>query len=263
MSTPKSISLSNQPKQAMSPYGTISFSHRDSSPRAASLAKLAQSPNTSQYRSGSATPTISRDVQVTPLLKEDFRKIDPKEQGIYSSLNTKPGSSGLSRQDWHREDGDPEIIRKHLVSALDRTSRGNTPPLTPKMAEQNIGPEEQEEFSSLQLLGGDITRQVYRYAEQSAQRNSGLQRSYSFSHLDRSDSREYQGTVQDIIVPGGFRRNFIHRTHTQPASGSELSPTFLTRNFLHFLTLYGHFAGEDLEEWDDVIASGGRFINID
>jgi proton-coupled amino acid transporter len=65
----------------------------------------------------------------------------------------------------------------------------------------------------------------------------------------RHEERE---TAHDIMVPGGFRRNFIQRAYTQPVAGDG-PPTFVTRNFLHFLTLYGHFAGEDLEEWEDAI----------
>lgn len=104
-----------------------------------------------------------------------------------------------------------------------------------------------------------MTRQVYRFAEQSSRRSStqGRSRSVSFPPPRREDG-EVAETVQDIMVPGGFRRNFIQRAYTQPVSGEEIRPTFVTRNFLHFLTLYGHFAGEDLEEWEDAITSGTR-----
>jgi hypothetical protein len=247
MTTPRSISSGNRPRQPISPYQTISFSNRDASPRAASLAKLAQSPMTTpQHRSGTATPTTQ--LQTSPLLQQDFRKIDPTA-GTYGTLTTKPGTSALSRQDWHPQDEDPEIIRKHLVSGFERNF---TPPALSALDPE---PLDTEEFNSLQLQGGDITRQVYRFAEQSSRKGSGThQRSYSFSHPTRNEGD--QETVQDIMVPGGFRRNFIQRAHPNPVSGDELRPTFVTRNFLHFLTLYGHFAGEDLEEWDEPITSG-------
>ena len=35
---------------------------------------------------------------------------------------------------------------------------------------------------------------------------------------------------------------------------------FVTRNFLHFLTLYGHFAGEDLEDWEEAVTSGTKIL---
>ena len=264
MSTPRSISSDRRIRQPVSPFQTISFSHKDSSPRAASLARLAQSPvPTPPPRSETVTPTAGpQQPLITPLF-QDFRKIDPSA-GTYGSLGSKRTvASGLSRQEWPtQQDEDPEIIRKHLVSEFEWNSRVNTPPrdssyLDAESSKKFGGGDDipfSEEFSSLQLQGGDITREVYRFAEQQSQRGSGtLQRSHSFSHPAREP---VQATVQDIMVPGGFRRNFLQRAHTQPVSGEEVGQTFVTRNFLHFLTLYGHFAGEDLEEWDEPIGSG-------
>src|SRR5262249_37674868 len=73
-------------------------------------------------------------------------------------------------------------------------------------------------------------------------------------------------------VPGGFRRDFIRRAVESPAPSSRnqdggtplepragfvspghAPPRLFTNNFLEFLTLYGHFAGEDLEEDDEVL----------
>jgi hypothetical protein len=253
MSTPGSTRSASRPPLPLSPYGTISLSHRDSSPRAASLARLTQSPVLApQHRSGTSTPAVGKDTQSTPLLSEYFRKIGPKEGGTHGSLSPKPGTSALSQQDWNRPEEDPEVIRRHLVSAFDLASRATSPPLTPRDLDRNT-PRADEEFNSLRLLGGDVTRQVYRFAEQSAQDSSSRQRSRSFSYPDRSETREYPETVQGIMAPGGFRRNFLQRTYLQP---DDQPPTFLARNFLHFLTLYGHFAGEDLEEWDEPIVSG-------
>jgi solute carrier family 36 (proton-coupled amino acid transporter) len=255
MSTPQSISSSHRPRPA-SPFQTISFSNREGSPRAASLARLAQSPiGPSIGRSGTSTPT-NQTYPTAPLLQHDFRKIDPS--GTYGSLGTKTGTSALSRQEWLPQDEDPEIIRKHLVSGFEKGSRASTPPVTSAMDAESSRTGAttgdvplSEEFTSLQLQGGDVTRQIYRFADKSTRRGSSAhQRSHSFSYPVREGEGE---TVNDIIVPGGFRRNFIQRAHTQPAAGEDLRPTFVTRNFLHFLTLYGHFAGEDLEEWDEAV----------
>ncbi|KAH3899335.1 related to Vacuolar amino acid transporter 3 [Saccharomycodes ludwigii] len=51
-------------------------------------------------------------------------------------------------------------------------------------------------------------------------------------------------SINDIRAPGGFRRNFILQKHKK----RNRKPNFLTNNFIEFLTLYGHFAGEDLSE---------------
>ncbi|CCD24039.1 Avt3p NDAI_0C03790 [Naumovozyma dairenensis CBS 421] len=55
-------------------------------------------------------------------------------------------------------------------------------------------------------------------------------------------------TPEEMRAPGGFRRSFIlqkHRKNNTPI------PNFFTRNFIEFLTLYGHFAGEDLSESEE------------
>jgi solute carrier family 36 (proton-coupled amino acid transporter) len=254
MSTPQSFSSSHRPRRPASPFQTISFSNRDGSPRAVSLARLAQSPIGAPIgRSGTSTPI--NQAPSAPLLQQDFRKID---SGTYGSLGTKPGTSALSRQEWLPQDEDPEIIRKHLVSGFEIGSRASTPPVASVVDAESsraggttADVPLSEEFTSLQLQGGDITRQIYRFADKSTQRGSSVhQRSHSFSHPIRGGEGE---TVNDIIVPGGFRRNFIQRAYTHPVAGEEMPPTFVTRNFLHFLTLYGHFAGEDLEEWDEAV----------
>jgi len=180
MSTPQSIS--SRPRQPVSPFQTFSFSNRDASPRAASLARLTQTPpiQTPKNRSGTATPTTQG--QSTPLLQQDFRKIDPKD-GTYGSFTSKHGSiSGLSRQDWVPQEEDPEIIKKHLVSGFDIKGKAPFDSNLDAQASQAVKDSDDvplsEEFSSLQLQGGDITRQVYRFAEQSSRRGSGtLQRS--------------------------------------------------------------------------------------
>lgn len=58
-------------------------------------------------------------------------------------------------------------------------------------------------------------------------------------------------THDEITAPGGFRRSFLLHKHQQRYGDDAPPPNFITRNFIEFLTLYGHFAGEDLEEEDD------------
>ena len=52
-------------------------------------------------------------------------------------------------------------------------------------------------------------------------------------------------THEDIRAPGGFRRSYILHRHKNK---NVKVPDFFTRNFIEFLTLYGHFAGEDLSD---------------
>ena len=138
---------------------------------------------------------------------------------------------------------------------------------------EQLGAADDEDFSSLRLQGGDTTRHIYRYAEKrerervESQGPSKLRRSRSVS-LPKPDAHE---SIQGINVPGGFRRDHLRRTAGSPASSggnrgrdygaldriheesSQLYPRVVTSNFIEFLTLYGHFAGEDLDEDDEAL----------
>ncbi|KAG0676424.1 neutral amino acid transporter [Kluyveromyces marxianus] len=77
-------------------------------------------------------------------------------------------------------------------------------------------------------------------------------RSMSFSESIQSSARTGQNpldmSAQEMRGPNGFRRSFIQhkslKLHGRRAN-------FLTRNFNEFLSLYGHFAGEDLSEEEE------------
>ena len=55
-------------------------------------------------------------------------------------------------------------------------------------------------------------------------------------------------THEEIRAPGGFRRSFIIRKRRRDNRLNDIKQNFITRNFVEFLTLYPHFAGEDLSE---------------
>ena len=97
---------------------------------------------------------------------------------------------------------------------------------------------------SLQLQGGDITRDLYNLSNKGQQ----IKRTRSLSGSDVLGER--RGSSASVLrVPGAFRREFINQKRTK--FGYTLNkPTGLTRNFLEFLSVYGHFAGEDLEDED-------------
>ena len=192
----------------------------------------------------------------------------------------------------------PDIIRRHLVQAsatsaadidgsrdidgLSRLASGAPKEGSTSGFESgqnpNVGPSaDDEEFSSLQLQGGDITRQVYRWTEEAEAQSQGRgrgQRSKSF-HLSRPQPESDVLDIQNIKVPGGFRRNYLrraaddlsparhHTMNSQGMSGATRPPRsqqkLFTSNFLEFLTLYGHFAGEELEEDDEVLGPDEYF----
>jgi proton-coupled amino acid transporter len=94
-----------------------------------------------------------------------------------------------------------------------------------------------------QLPGGAITHDIYKWAddienEQLAKR----QRSQSF-YVPRNEPLD--PALARLKDPGGFRRHFVvdkaNRQGRQP-------PNWMTRTFVDFLALYGHFGGEDLSD---------------
>ncbi|KAF3929042.1 hypothetical protein ABW20_dc0103105 [Dactylellina cionopaga] len=147
----------------------------------------------------------------------------------------------------------PEVVRRHLVrEAVYDGTFGSPARQTGTLGGAGLDDEStDEEFSSLQLQGGDITRQIYQWDAQQRDQARKL-RSKSFI-LPRPDPQDDATDISNIKVPGGFRRNFIRRTVAASPGpdgrvGTGGQPTLLTSNFIEFLSIYGHFAGEELEE---------------
>jgi proton-coupled amino acid transporter len=164
---------------------------------------------------------------------------------------------------------DPEIVRRHLVRPEQGSTRFGSPL---RLNTHEAGPGiDEDEFSSLRLQGGDVTRGVYKWAEENEQSLRGRnQRSKSFT-VPRPEPENEVLDIHNIRVPGGFRRNYLRRAGASPEPTSHAQfdgassqrprimsratapPKLFTNNFLEFLTLYGHFAGESLEEDDEVL----------
>ncbi len=177
---------------------------------------------------------------------------------------------------------DPRVVKRHLVqpanlegasdsglgpSALShRSSTVNFPNKDPETPTTGIA---EDEFSSLQLQGGDMTREMYRWAEEAdseAQVGVRGKRSKSW-HLSRPAPENEGLDANTIKKPGGFRRDYLRRRAPSPTtisgrahdgleSGEVLAqpgyqPKILTKSFYEFLSIYGHFAGEELEEDDE------------
>lgn len=165
---------------------------------------------------------------------------------------------------------DPEIVRRHLVQpgngASDDGSGEVSDGLKGKQPATGARSGLDDEFSSLKLQGGDVTRPIYKWTEEADQR-SKMQRSKSFS-VPRPEPENEELDIHHIKIPGGFRRNFIRRAardadDAEPGGLSQGSaqPRLFTSNFLEFLSLYGHFAGEELEEDDEVLKPGEYFTS--
>ena len=144
------------------------------------------------------------------------------------------------------------------------------------------------------LQGGDVTHEVYKWHRNAVETQKNLKRSKSTGALSSiavsvagGDESAIGGTGQEsyfdtnvadssmidhgdptldykkIMVPGGFRRNFIARQQgtgtngTTTPDGRSVSGVArpgmprATSSFVEFLSLYGHFGGEDLEEIEE------------
>jgi proton-coupled amino acid transporter len=188
------------------------------------------------------------------------------------SIQGAPGWAGPSTFE------DPEIVKRHLVQPTESVSHagegaadgifgisirggspaGRSPAGKNRQAVEDVAPGlDDDEFSSLRLQGGDITRPIYKWTEEAQGRGRG-QRSQSF-HLSRPQPENDVLDIGSIKVPGGFRRNFLRRAAGSPSPNdgeveeNRPQPKLLTNNFIEFLTIYGHFAGEELEEDDEVL----------
>ena len=105
-------------------------------------------------------------------------------------------------------------------------------------------PGDEEEYQGAHhTQGGAITDDLYRWAHQN--KRPRRPRSESMHALNTS-SIEAPLDRDLMKQPGGFRRSFVLN---QAAEQGKAPPRAL-RSFVDFLMLYGHFAGEHLEDLD-------------
>ncbi|EMG49506.1 Vacuolar amino acid transporter, putative, partial [Candida maltosa Xu316] len=158
-----------------------------------------------------------------------------------SDITTNNNNHSIDDNDENEEDGkvdlaagidDPELIKKvskHLPS----------------------------DFDSLKQEGADITRDLYKIKNDV--QKPALKKSRSCESIG---SNSVRSRASSFNVPGGFRREFLLNHQHQQHLHEDLrtrSPNFLTRNFIEFLSIYGHFAGEDLED-DENIANHYKYL---
>lgn len=121
----------------------------------------------------------------------------------------------------------------------------------------------------------------YNMIYKQKQQSSTLHRSKSFDDGYVSDNGLVKSRASSFNVPGGFRREFLvhqqqhqqqkndpdqfHKPDTSYSYTDQIqyrpTPNFLTKNFIEFLSIYGHFAGEDLE--DEEIGTSYKYAQAD
>lgn len=200
----------------------------------------------------------------------NFKTPHPEDQNeIINSLRKTYFLDGYRRESDSILDGQDEAL---VGSATADNSTGETVATTSEGLPSTIA-----------RAGGDITRDIYKLATGKDETITKSAKSLEDVTL-AMENRRRKSTASGLNVPGGFRREFIVNKVRQkqlpgdygatPISsppGSAVAPSlasnremdkipFLTRNFLEFLYVYGHFAGESFE--DDFLSDGLPSINV-
>lgn len=146
-----------------------------------------------------------------------------------------------------------KVVKRHLVETSPVPSTHNE--------DSNYQSDDSTGITSVhQLPGGSITHGIYKWTE--AVENEQLQRkrTRSFSMPRQEPSDPALARLKD---PGGFRRHFVFN---RAAKQGKQPPDWVTRSFVDFLALYGHFGGEDLSDEEEVEDEGemtGGSIRVD
>lgn len=195
----------------------------------------------------------------------NFKTLHPEEQNeIINSLRKTYLLDGYTRESGSTVDGPDDAVAG--TATTDDSTAGT------------IETSSEVQTPTIARAGGDITRDIYKYATGKDELSGKGAKSMEDVSL-AMENRRRKSTASGLNVPGGFRREFIvnrvRQKQQQPndygstplnsppgsavnspaAPGSEMDKIpFLTRNFLEFLYIYGHFAGESFE--DDFLSNG-------
>jgi len=133
-----------------------------------------------------------------------------------------------------------EMLKNYLVTKDDlaRSLENNNKNAT-NSSDQNL-----PVYNAAHLLpGGEVAHEVYKWHNDIESAPMKRTRSQSL-YLPRSSDLN----VSNIREPGGFRRHHVIMKAIQEGKSP---PDMITSNFIDFLDMYGHFAGEDLLEDED------------
>lgn len=213
---------------------------------------------------GSSPPAIPRNIPP--------RAGTPARSG--PRLGTTPGSSSPQVADVGSvpDEDKARVLRRHLVSREERlrspgdtgVSASSAGPLAGSSpgqaaAESSEAPdarfadegaasavsrEDSEPFPvPYHTEGGDVTHSIYKWHADQRRDAQRPQRSKSLVVPRKSSNHP---AFEHIHEPGGFRRNYVLLNAPDHNERSVVA-----NNFIEFLYLYGHLAGEDLEESDE------------
>ncbi|KAI0070077.1 hypothetical protein K474DRAFT_1654255 [Panus rudis PR-1116 ss-1] len=147
-----------------------------------------------------------------------------------------------------------KVLRKHLAShasdANGKSPRGSMSAgsdagnVSKRPSSTQLHREDSEPFPvPYHAPGADVTHSLYKW-EADRRRAANRPRAASFAGSTTSAPHP---AFEHIHEPGGFRRNYVLLRANE--RGGQEPP--MVRNFIEFLYLFGHFAGEDLEEIEE------------
>ncbi|KAF9373690.1 neutral amino acid transporter, partial [Podila verticillata] len=199
-----------------------------------------RSPSTLQnYRSNDAGS--SNEVNNPPFFRRNSNGLDSSGNSIHGSFTGVHSDSIPSIVDIPADEAS-KVVKKHLVlnstrdsMDSDRNGHGGSG----SGGHDGTGDEVVDYTTAFKLPGGAITRDVYKWQADQENEQNRRGRSRSF-HLPRP----VEPSVSALKQPGGLRR--YHMIMKAEAHGRQAN--VFTKSFIDFLAMYGHFAGEDLDD---------------
>ncbi|KAI9457129.1 transmembrane amino acid transporter protein-domain-containing protein [Russula earlei] len=172
----------------------------------------------------------------------------PNAVGLGLDVDDVPPPDPTVEVDAPPEDDRVKVLRKHLVSREQRLGSNNGSSGVPSRQEStaNVADHFQQDSAfpvPYHTPGADITHGIYKW--QRDQTRTGRPRAVSFAG---STGVTPDPVFEHIHEPGGFRRNYVL---LQGSAGEDGETPRILNNFIDFLYLFGHFAGEDLEEIEE------------
>ncbi|PWN50608.1 hypothetical protein IE53DRAFT_387075 [Violaceomyces palustris] len=197
-----------------------------------------------------STPLSLGELESLPISDEQKARIIDRHLARPDSMHKDGGASassitieahGRREEETASENAGPS---RPLSYATSRSADGEIAEESTFTIDTRAPPEEY--FGPHSMQGGAITDDVYRWAHKNRRTSNRRTRSESL-HLPRTATIDPELDVQGIKEPGGFRRFFV----VNQATAEGRPPPRALRSFIDFLSLYGHFAGEYLEELEE------------
>ncbi|KAJ7707318.1 transmembrane amino acid transporter protein-domain-containing protein [Mycena rosella] len=228
-----------------------------------------------QYAGTPPPPNIPPRNIPTPSLRPQVSDASLGQPGSFGGITAAlrsgtPPHNGSDTQLNIDLDGLPDeekarVLRRHLVSKEERKNQGGGEASTPASeldvplvggsgsrrsssgahANAHVQREDTEPFPiPYHAPGADVTHDIYKW--HSDQRRLATRGRAASLVIPRPTTPD--PAFEHIHEPGGFRRNYVIMRATERG---EEEPRILN-NFIEFLYIFGHFAGEDLEEDEDI-----------